>query len=141
MGYKREKTIYNLVFPDMEGLEVKATSTSMGEFQRIAKLAVKLDENPDELSVDDIDALDALFERFAKVLISWNLEDEDGTPVPATKEGLLDQDPVFVMTVVNVWLSTVSSVPASLGKDSNSTNTFPEVSIPMEVASSASPTN
>lgn len=164
-GYKREKKIYNLVFsdPDMAGLEVKTKSTSLAGYLKIVELAMKMQAT----AADDIDlgALDELFGRFAKVLVSWNLEDDarecngcqkrwfdlgeticfwcgkedwvavEDAPVPATKAGLLDQDPEFVMAIVNAWTSAVGDVGADLGKDSTNGAKFPEVSIPMELLS------
>ena len=48
-----------------------------------------------------------------KALIEWNLEDEDGTPVPATIEGLLAQPPAFVSFLLSEWLKAVSEPPAN----------------------------
>lgn len=137
MAYKRERKRYNLVFadPDMRGLEVKAKSTSMGEFLEINKLSMQLLESPD-MTKQDIATLHELFERFSTVLVSWNLEDEDG-PVATTKDGLLTQDPEFVMEIISAWIDAVNGVDAELGKDSTSTPQFPEVSIPMDTLSTS----
>lgn len=142
MGYKRQLKIYNLVFsdPDMAGLEVKTKGTSLASYLKIVELAMKMQGS----AADDIDlaALDELFGRFADVLVSWNLEVETvvkgkpvDQPVPATKEGLLDQDPEFVMAIVNAWTSAVGDVGGDLGKGSTNGANFPEVSIPMELLS------
>lgn len=164
-GYKREKKIYNLRFsdPDMAGLEVKTRSTSLGGMLNIVDLAMRVNvESAEDL---DVSVLDKLFGRFAKVLISWNLEDDarecaacsmrwfdfgedacpkcgheewaviESVPVPATKAGLLAQDMEFAMTIVNAWQAAVSNVGADLGKGSTNGANFPEVSIPMELLS------
>jgi hypothetical protein len=142
MGYKREKKIYNLVFsdPEMNGLEVKTESASLGAYLKIVELAMRMQSS----GAEDLDlaALDELFGRFASVLVSWNLEVEAvvngepvDQPVPATKDGLLDQDPDFVMAIINAWTSAVGDVGDGLGKGSTNGAKFPEVSIPMELLS------
>jgi hypothetical protein len=102
------------------------------------------------------------------VLVSWNLEDDarecrecaarwfdgagecpkgheadwivvENAPVPATEAGLLEQDPDFVMAIINAWTSAVGDVGDGLGKGSTSGARFPEVSIPMELLSKSPP--
>jgi hypothetical protein len=142
VGYKREKKIFRLQFedPSMAGLEVRAKSTSMGEYLTISRLLTRLQANPG-LVESDVDTLEELFARFARVLVSWNLEDEDedgrDVAIPPTKEGLLGQDPDFAMGVVNAWASAVGGVDEELGKDSNSGPRFPEVNIPMAALSTS----
>jgi hypothetical protein len=164
-GYKRNRKIYNLVFndPDMNGLEVKTRSTSLGGFLKIVELAMKM--QLDGTSELDVGAVEDLFGRFSRVIISWNLEDDarecrdcsagwfdldevacpkcghedwsvvEDAPVPVTKKALLDQDLDFVMAIVNAWTSAVGDVGDDLKKGSTSGGKFPEVSIPMELLS------
>jgi hypothetical protein len=138
MGYKRTKKTYTLIFedPEMEGLEVKATTSSMADFMAIQRQLMKLQANPG-LVEEDLETLDDLFGRFSKVLTSWNLEDDDDKPVPPTKEGLLAQDPEFVMQIIAAWTDAVGGVDPELGKGSPSGPSFPEVNIPMDPLSSA----
>ena len=75
MGY--QPTVYNLVFDDLDGLEVKAYGTSIGQVRKFTNFS-------DEASVE---AAFELLDAFSKALISWNLEDPDGNPVPATARG------------------------------------------------------
>jgi len=144
-GYKRPKKIYRLVFadPEMEGLEVRARSTSMGDYQLIMRLMMKLRQNP-EVVEEDLDTIDDMLGQFAKVLVSWNLEVDTEVngrtvtqPVPATKDGLLDQDIDFVMAIIDAWTDAVGGVDPELGKDSTSGGSFPEVTIPMELLSTS----
>ncbi|MGH3381368.1 MAG: hypothetical protein ACRDP6_42215 [Actinoallomurus sp.] len=138
MGYKRNK-IYKLVFadPEFEGLEVRARSVSTGKFLEIVELAKLRDRESTELSAEDMAKVTGMLEVFAGALISWNLEDDDDQPVPATHEGLLSQDLDFVLDLVKAWMDAVVSVPDDVGKGSASGVTFPEASLPMDPLSDA----
>lgn len=135
MGYVRERKLYSLVWETGEfaGLEVQATSAGVGLYMTIASLASEPIGNPP--SVEDLNRLAELYEAFAPLLKSWNLEESDGVPVPATLKGLLSQDPPFVMAVVEAWMEAVAGVAAPLGEQSNGGEPFPEGSIPMDVLS------
>lgn len=130
MGYKHQKKIYNLIFQDEEfnGLEVKATSLSLGRMLKIADLS--LNNN------DTVNAADTreLFETFSKALVSWNLEDEDGNPVPTTLDGILSQDQDLIMKVIEAWSTAVAGVSPPLNQQSSAGNRFQEDSIPMEIS-------
>jgi hypothetical protein len=138
MGYKRDK-IYRLVFedPDLEGLEVKARSVAIGKLLQISEL--KELRNSGELDGDGIAKTRDLLQIFADALVSWNLEDDADQPIPATLDGLLDQDLGFVLQIIEAWMEAVTSVSKSLGKASPSGVTFPEGSLPMEPLSSDLP--
>lgn len=122
MGYQRK--IYKLVFddPEMNGLEVRARSVSIGAMR-------KVQETNDEF---------LMMELFSKALVSWNLED-DGVPVPATLEGLQDQDADLVLAIVGAWMGTIAGVPdaSPLDDASNSGKPSLEASIPMEPLSAS----
>ena len=104
---------------DLLGLEV-TVRRAQGPALRAAARAAELSESPEITEEDGRIILD-LFEAFARNLIDWNLErlvdpnDPAGPrePVPATPEGIADQDDAFMIQVVMGWLSTVSS----LGRD------------------------
>ena len=113
MGFRHQPRTYLLTFEDpaLEGLEVRARSLSIGELQS------------DEPVV----------ESFAHALVSWNLEDEDGNPLPATLETLRTYPDIgFINGLTKAWIDAVTGVDDELGKDSTSGETFPEASIPME---------
>lgn len=141
MGFVRKTKILKLVFddPSMEGLEVRAKAVPLGALMEIAKVANlvgKVGAIPTEEQMED---LDNLFQRFAKVLVDWNLEESiDGnppTPVPATIEGIYSQDLDFMVDVVVAWIEAVAGVSAPLDSKSPSGVTFPEGSLPMEALS------
>lgn len=132
MGYKREKKVYKLKFEDAQydGLEVKVKSLTMGELVGFTKLLEIKNNKAD--SEESLDAFDQLLENFSKSLVSWNLEDEDDTPVPTTKEGLMSQDPEFIFYVIESWLEAVAGVPTPLSRPSENGKPSLVASIPME---------
>lgn len=143
MGYVWKGKTYRLVFADDElaGLEVVAKSASVGAYRRIADLATREFSHPP--SEADLTEIDNLFEEFAKVLVSWNLEDEivaeDGTvtrvPVSATLAGLHSQDLTLVRQIIWSWMEAVAGLSAPLGQPSPDGELSLEGSLPMEVLS------
>lgn len=127
MGYRREPKIYKLVFadPDMEGLIVRAKSTSVRQFLEIQAMA-------DATEADGAKGMKTLFAAFAGVLVSWNLEDENGQELPTTAETLLDQEFGFVMQIVMAWIEAIADVGEKLGKASTPGSPLLEASLPME---------
>jgi hypothetical protein len=136
MGFTYNRTLYKLKFADadLEGLEVTARGTTINGLLKFVNLGAELDGldadhmDPAELS----QKLPAMFSPFAKVLVSWNLEDEDGTPVPATLEGLMDQEVPFVARVIEAYVTGIAQAPPPLPKSSgDGATTDLEASIPM----------
>jgi len=130
VGYRRRPTIYHLTFEDYPDLEVDARSVSIEEYLKIAKLADQMTAKPAE------DQVQELFGWFAKRLVRWNLEDEDGKPVPATLGGLMGEELPFVFKIVMAWVNEVVGVSAPLrtasGGGASSRAPDPmEASIPM----------
>lgn len=136
MGFKAPGTILKLRYEeeDMNGLVVRARTMPIKRYLELMRLKAQV--------VDEDAALDEferLFTEFAKCLIEWNLEDEDGQPVPTTSEGVLDQDPRFMLRVITPWLEAIGTVPAPLKPSSDSGPQYPEVSMPMEPLSADLP--
>lgn len=133
MGYKARKKIFKLVFDDdeLEGLEVRVTSLPMRDFLEVAKAASRLESVVVPME-DDMESVTGLFERFIENVKSWNLEDEDGSMVPVSVDGLLALDLQLVLHILQSWLKAISGVSDSLGKDSTSGERYQEASLPME---------
>jgi hypothetical protein len=87
---------------------------------------------------DDVKASAALLAQIAELLaakmVSWDLAEDDDTPVPTTAEAIRKEDISMVMEILNAWTEVAMGVKASLGKGSNSGQPFPEESIPMETS-------
>ncbi|GAA1749394.1 hypothetical protein [Nonomuraea bangladeshensis] len=132
MGYKRARKVYNLQFadPEMDGLEVRARSMPLGDLMTMADTI----DNLDKATLADVDGMLA---TFAEVLVSWNLEDDDDRPIPATVEGLKGQDQEFVFAIVGAYVNAVSGVSDPLPQPSPGGEPSLAASIPMETSSAS----
>lgn len=134
-GYRHVSKTYKLTFEDYPGLVIETKSISTGQMTALMAMAAQLsDKNVSDrskLTEKDVEAVDALFSGFAQALKSWNLEDEDGNPVPATEEGVNSTDFEFIFSLIDTWIEAVVGTPGDLGKGSNSGPQFPEGSLPM----------
>lgn len=134
MGYRPKRKTYRLRFadPEMKGLVVEASSVPVGTFKDIIKLLGTI-----ETTEDDAEAVARLFEMFADALVTWNLEDDSGEPVPTTVEGIDSQDFDFMLAVIMSWVSSVGDVPAPLEQTSNGGGPSLVASLPMEPLSAS----
>lgn len=145
MGYVRPATVYKLIFEDgdeLAGLEVRVRSMTTGQLMDLTKAAGRLtglsggQVQLDDLTGDDLAALDLLFGGFAAALVEWNLEENTGggspRPVPATLEGIRTQESPFILRLVTEWMKAAGGTPAPLAGRSTSGETPPGLSIPME---------
>jgi hypothetical protein len=121
-GYRKQRTIYSLVFDDYEGLEVKVKSLTTGQTMELWK--AKSDNGPA--------ATEGMLHLFSDSLLEWNLETEEGDPVPLDFEGVTSQELPFVLKIIDAWTTALTGAEAELGKDSEPGTTSPEELIPME---------
>lgn len=122
MGFRKIPTIYTLTeFKDAPGLVVRMKGLKFGQ---LLKLMTAKD--------DDGGSVEEMYEIFLKGLISWNLEDEDGIPVPCTAEAVADQELNFVLGIIDVWTTLLTGVSEDLGKDSQSGEKFLGQPVTME---------
>lgn len=133
-GYRPRRKVYKLRFEDddLAGLVVRVRSVSIGSLLGLTDLAGIDTGDP---GPEDLAKLRELFEVFAGALVEWNVEDDQGQPVPATLAGVTAQDLDFVMGVIRTWLQVLTSVPAPLGAPSSGGERSPAPSIPMEALS------
>jgi hypothetical protein len=141
MGYVPRRTLYKLDFSETEhaGLEVVTKSASMAALLDILSLADVVEAAG--LKNADRTQMDRLFSLFDEVLVSWNVEAEDGGAVPATKDGLLSQDPEFVMAVINAWAQAMAKAPTDLGKGLGSGGISAEATAALTSASTSLPSS
>ncbi len=137
MGYVRKKT-FKIRFGEgheFEGLEVRMRSVSIGRMLRLMPKIGALDD----IVATKPDEIEDLFRDIAGLIDSWNIEDEDDqgnvVPVPATYEGVIDQDLRMLNCILQEWAQHVAGVPAPLDERSPSGEPFPEASLPMETLS------
>lgn len=151
MGYRRVRPTYRLRFsdPELNGLIVEARGTSMAKLLDVSDAAANLDLGAimaaNDLSDLDTDVVKELFrvqratlEPFVEALVSWNLEDEDGTPTPCTMEGLTSHDSALIQLIVEAWRDAQIGVKPPLPLPSGNGRQLPEVPMPM-VPLSANP--
>jgi hypothetical protein len=81
---------------------------------------------------DLLASLDDVRHKFADKLISWDMQEEDGSPTPATLDGVMSLSDGEFYGVLNEWLTAAGGVNKNLGKDSGSGGTVRELSELME---------
>lgn len=110
MGFKApgRRTVTLPFTGELEGLVVTVRRASQSSLRAAARL-MELTDGPDITESDAATILD-LFDRFARALVSWNVEDpETGDPIPATAEGVAELDDDFVLKMIMGWLTTVDT--------------------------------
>lgn len=130
MGFTPPRKVFTLDFTgtELEGFEVKVASADLNTFLGLLSLADKADAGGKE----SLDAINSLFEGFARLVRSWNLDDEDGQPVPVGVEGLRTLELGQAMHVIRAWIAAVSDVPAPLDQPSSGTGPLVVELPPME---------
>lgn len=123
MGYRRVPTIYTLTDVEgHEGLVVRMQGVKFGKVRRMLSIG---DDVTDQ-EMNDIQKM------FVGALVSWNLEDENGNPIPANSDGVDDQDFDFILAIINSWMGQMTGPDKDLGKGSSSGGTFPGRPLTME---------
>jgi hypothetical protein len=128
-GYVRKKT-YSLYFTDeqFEGLAIEARSGTVDEFAEVGSLLTTDVDSMKESLANVKAAHDIIFPKLQR----WNLQDEDGTPIPLTREAFDEQDKEFVEGIVYAWRRAVAGVRPALKEKSDSGALSAAESIPME---------
>lgn len=103
-GFRRKRKVFKLEFEEYDGLEVQVRSVPIRKLLDILQLADAMTGKPTQEQVN------GLFGWFADRIISWTYQDEDGNPLPATLETLLDDDFDFVLMMVMAWVKAVSAI-------------------------------
>ena len=110
MGFKApaRRTVTLPFTGELEGLVVTVRRASQSALRAAAEL-MELSDGPN-LTESDARAILGLFDRFARALVSWNIEDpETGEPIPATDEGIAELDDDFMLKIIMAWLATVET--------------------------------
>lgn len=121
MGYIKVPRIYDLEFEgDREGLVVRMKGIKFGKVRRL--LSVLGGDQDADLSDEDIETV---FSELLDNIVSWNMEDEEGVPIPVTRESLEDEEFRDILDIFGKWLEVLTGPSDDLGKDSASGATFP----------------
>ena len=119
MGFEPPSSGQKLDFSETayRGLEVTMDALSLGDLLDIQDLA-------DAAQGGDVAGAAAreMVKRFADHLESWNVT-RKGEPVPATLEGALSLDAVFVGAIVRAWTQGTAEAPPPLPGGSSSGGT------------------
>lgn len=136
MGFVPPTTIYRLEFEgNYAGLEVRMRATKLGTIFEAQGL---MDIDPANLRPEDAEKGVRLIEIVADHLVSWNIEDDDGTQVPASLEGLKLQEMPMIGLIFAEWQKAMTEVPGPLSRPSSSGTPMESLSLPMEPLSPAS---
>jgi hypothetical protein len=126
MGFQRK--LIEITFEGyLSGLEVRSRPISMDQLLTFVAFQ--------EFDLSDGEASSALWKRvcqtLAECMVSWNLEDEIGRPVPLTTDAIAGQGFDLVMEITGAIGSRATKPDADLGKGSSSTGSSVEASLPM----------
>jgi hypothetical protein len=147
MGHRIKRKVFLLKFEegsDLDGATVRVRSVPFGTFLSMVGLAgaassaISESSTPEEiLSVidsEDVASMGRLMSGFGKALVDWDLEEEDGTAIPATVEGVLGLDTDVALDLIRPWIQAIQGVRSDspLSGGSVSGTTTAAVSLPME---------
>lgn len=134
MGYRVKRDIYKLKFESAKyaGLEVRVYAPPMGVVIAMTALAGTDLTNLAAVTPDKLARVSEMFDAFLEALVDWNLEDDNGNPVPATAYGIKSQDSVFIQEIIHEWAAISERVDTPLDRLSPAGKLFPVESIPME---------
>lgn len=130
MGFRLE-THYKLFFEDEAfiGAEVTMGRMSMREAFEFDRIRFRETEDLDEFEKKCED----LAKLVAEHLISWNLEDKRGRPLPTTAAAILGSQDDLLWSLAAAYIQAVRGVPGPLDRGSeNGRPSDPAASIPME---------
>jgi len=131
VGFTLE-TEYRLFFEDddLAGLEVTMSSMTILEVLAFDETRFQSADTVDELRTK----YQAIADQLGEHLISWNLEDRSGLPVPADAKGILSQPERLITVIINAYVQALRGVPAPLELPSDGGQpSGPEVlELPME---------
>jgi len=99
MGYKIPNRKLVIELADYEGAEVTC------------RLDVKMKTffSLQDLASDNASIISAYTTFGNEILESWNFENENGEPIPADADGMLDIPPAIAIALMNAWTEQVSS--------------------------------
>lgn len=131
MGYQKKR--YKLTWVeghDLHGLEVSVGGLSIGDLEIMAAL------KDEAANAKTFDRIMPMLEVFAKALVSWNYEDEEGAPIGTSLAEIKEKgDAKDIIPVILSWVSEVGDISVPLPESSNSGKSFPVELPPMDVPS------
>jgi hypothetical protein len=131
MGYRRKVYVlrYDASTP-FEGLEVRLRGLTVDGLMCLAGLS-ELAGSSGEAA--DLEKMAPIWDALAAGLLSWNLEDDEGSPVAVAD--FRGEDFGMLLSIATEWMQAAAGVSGPKGRRSNAGSPFPEESLPMEVSS------
>ncbi len=81
----------------------------------------------------EVDQVERGYELFGKqMLIDWNLEDDEGQPIPCSTDHFMEQPLAFLNAVTAQWIEAVTGVPKDSNETSANGSTLAAASVPTE---------
>ena len=131
MGYRRKRKLYDLDLTgtSLEGLTLIMKGLTVEESLNLALLQDMVKEP----TKDQIKKTRDLFAMVAEKIERWDLEDDDGQPIPPSPVELLGWDFSDAMLVIDRWQEKVQEVPGPLEPKSNDGSKWVGPPIPMDI--------
>lgn len=134
---KRPGKTYRLVWPEehelMSGVEIRLKGLSIRQLLNAQRLADNVaDQREANGGKVDHEVIESLFDLLAKNITSWNIEEEDGTPVAHDLEGIMSLELDPAVEVLTEWLEAVAGVSPPLSESSSDGEPSEALSLTME---------
>lgn len=126
MGVRPERTILNLTFSEdtpLSEVKVKIGCCNIREMNSM------LDQDAGTTGKQVVEANRYVEGLFFKYLIEWNLDDEDGNPLPKTQEGMETLEPSILTQLIMSWQTAMMAVPTKSKKQSQNGGISEELSL------------
>jgi hypothetical protein len=130
VAYKRKLYKFRFEDPDLEGLEVVTRPVSLGKVLELGEEFEALQNGG-----ANSEAVAKMADLFVSCMVSWTVEEEDGSPAPLPASGadLLAEDASLAMALMTEWSQRFVKVAPPLPESSSGGPASAlEQSIPME---------
>ncbi len=133
MGFRLEPTIYNLSFAGtpLDGLHVRMSCCTLKEYNNMLRASMM----EGEVSVELLEKNEEILDLFVNHLVSWDLEDMAGRPVPVTRDGIDEQERTVIAQLIQAWQIAMVNIPNPLSSQSSNGETSAEQSLGLGSAS------
>lgn len=138
-GFRRRTFVLEFEDPSFGGLEVRTRSASLDDLMRMQELMNTMIGRP-EHEADRRELYDRLggSDQYPGLIISWNLLDDNGQPVPTDPESLTKEEWPLIRNICRAWVAALIDVPRPLSLPSSDGDRLAGLSIPMQTLPSSS---
>lgn len=136
-GFRRRTFVLEFEDPSFGGLEVRTRSASLDDLMRMQELMnIQIGRHEAERRelYDRLGGSD----QYPGLIISWNLLDDNGQPVPTDPESLAKEEWPLIRNICRAWVSALIEVPRPLSPPSSDGDQLEGLVIPMQTLPSSS---